>query len=34
LKNTVSLAGKYCKLTEEVMPGSREEQLTLVGAEV
>jgi DNA repair ATPase RecN len=25
LKNTVSLAGKYGKLTEEVMPESREE---------
>ena len=31
---TVSLPGKYGKLIEEAMPGSREEQLTLIGAEV
>jgi len=34
LDDTVSLPGKYGKLIEEVMPGSREEPLTLVGAEV
>jgi len=33
-EGTVSLPGKYGKLIEEAMPGYREEQLTLIGAEV
>ena len=34
LEGTVSLPGKYSRLIEETMLGYREEQLTLVGAEV
>jgi hypothetical protein len=33
-EGTVSLPGKYGKLIEEAMPGYREEQLTLIGADV
>ena len=33
-EGTVSLPGKYGKLIEEAMPGYREEQLALIGAEV
>ncbi len=32
--HSFSLPGKYGKLIEEVMPGSREEQRTLVGTEM
>ncbi len=34
LQGIVSLPGKYSKLIEEAMPGYREGQLTLVGAEI
>jgi len=34
LDGTVSLPSKYSKLIEEAMLGYKEEQLTLVGAEV
>jgi len=34
LEGTVSLSGKYNKLIEEAVLGYRQEQLTLVGAEV
>jgi hypothetical protein len=33
-EGTVSLPRKYGKLIEEAMPGYREEQLTLIGADV
>ena len=34
LEGTVSLPGKYSRLIEEAMPEYKEEQLTLVKAEV
>ena len=34
LEGTVTLPGKYSKLIEEAMLGYKEEQLTLVGAEM